>query len=166
MLSIQSMNTPNFESSIQLTMSKQQRAIAESFRRKSAAIFECYAGAIDGILVWIHKPSADECAKAGCSETKFFCGRNHKLRLNCQAVCNSNFLRYPLFILDLSPIAWRLMGCLFSRDWKVVFLRQACVSLETMLTPTPSIWQRHILQSPVEAKMLTIVLSFAASNQH
>ena len=68
---------------------EQQRAIAASFRRKSAANFECCAGAIDGILVWIHKPSAEECAKAGCSETKFFCGRKHKFGLNCQAVCDS-----------------------------------------------------------------------------
>jgi hypothetical protein len=68
---------------------EQQRAIAESFRRKSAANFECCAGAMDGILVWIHKPSADKCAKAGCSETKFFCGRKHKFELNCQAVCDS-----------------------------------------------------------------------------
>ena len=68
---------------------EQQRAIAESFRRKSAANFECCAGAVDGILVWIHKPSEEDCAKAGCSEGKFFCGRKHKFGLNCQAVCDS-----------------------------------------------------------------------------
>ena len=51
---------------------EQQQAIGESFRRKSAASFECCAGAIDGILVWIHKPSAEDCARAGCSEGKFF----------------------------------------------------------------------------------------------
>jgi DDE superfamily endonuclease len=66
-----------------------QRAIAESFRRKSGASFECCAGAIDGILVWIHKPTEEECAMAGCSSGKFFCGRKHKFGLNCQAVCDS-----------------------------------------------------------------------------
>ena len=68
---------------------EQQQAIGESFRRKSAASFGCCAGAIDGILVWIHKPSAEDCARAGCSEGKFFCGRKHKFGLNCQAVCNT-----------------------------------------------------------------------------
>jgi hypothetical protein len=68
---------------------EEQQAIAEGFRRKSAANFDCCAGAIDGILVWIHKPSQEECTKAGCSDGKFFCGRKHKFGLNCQAVCNS-----------------------------------------------------------------------------
>ena len=67
---------------------EQQRAIAEGFRRKSAANFKCCAGAIDGILVWIHKPSEEDSAKAGCSEGKFFCGRKNKFGLNCQAVCD------------------------------------------------------------------------------
>lgn len=67
----------------------EQRAIAEGFRRKSGASFECCAGAIDGILVWIHKPTEEECAMAGCSSGKFFCGRKHKFGLNCQAVCDS-----------------------------------------------------------------------------
>ena len=77
---------------------EQQQAIAESFRRKSAASFECCAGAIDGILVWIHKPSAEDCAKAGCSEGKFFCGRKHNFGLNCQAVCDTRgkFLEVPI----------------------------------------------------------------------
>ena len=80
---------------------EQQQAIAERFKRKSAANFECCAGAIDGILVWIHKPSADECAKAGCSETKFFCGRKHNFGLNCQApVCDSRGKFLEVFIIS------------------------------------------------------------------
>ena len=66
-----------------------QRAIAEKFRMKSGAGFDCCAGAIDGILVWIHKPTDADCANAGCSPGKFFCGRKHKFGLNCQAVCDS-----------------------------------------------------------------------------
>jgi hypothetical protein len=51
--------------------------------------------------VWIHKPSADECAKAGCSETKFFCGRKHKFGLNCQApVCDSRGKFLEVFIIS------------------------------------------------------------------
>jgi DDE superfamily endonuclease len=66
----------------------EQRAIAEGFRKKSGANFDCCAGAIDGILIWIHKPTEEDCEKAGCSSGKFFCGRKHKYGLNCQAVCD------------------------------------------------------------------------------
>jgi hypothetical protein len=64
----------------------QQRSIAEGFREVSAADFQCCAGAIDGLLVWIHKPTKQDCIDAGCSSGKFFCGRKKKFGLNCQAV--------------------------------------------------------------------------------
>jgi hypothetical protein len=67
---------------------EEQRAIAEGFRKVSDANFDCCAGAIDGILVWIHKPMEEDCEKAACSSGKFFCGRKHKFGLNCQAVCD------------------------------------------------------------------------------
>jgi hypothetical protein len=66
----------------------EQRAIADGFRRVSAANFGCCAGAIDGILIWIHKPSEKECENVGCSSGKFFCSRKHKFGMNCQAVCD------------------------------------------------------------------------------
>lgn len=66
----------------------QQRSIAEGFHKVSAASFDCCAGAIDGILIWIHKPSKKDCIEAGCSSGKFFCGRKKKFGLNCQAVCD------------------------------------------------------------------------------
>jgi hypothetical protein len=34
-----------------------QRRIATGFNKKSAADFRCCAGALDGILIWIHRPS-------------------------------------------------------------------------------------------------------------
>jgi hypothetical protein len=49
--------------------------------------------------MWIRKPSADECAKAGCSKTKFFCGRKRNFGLNCQAVCDSQGKFLELFIV-------------------------------------------------------------------
>jgi hypothetical protein len=38
---------------------EEQHAIAASFQKKSGASFPSCAGAIDGILVWIHKPRRD-----------------------------------------------------------------------------------------------------------
>ena len=46
------------------------------------------AGAIDGILVWIHKPTLTEAKSVGIDQQKFFCGRKNKFGLNCQAVCD------------------------------------------------------------------------------
>jgi hypothetical protein len=63
-----------------------QHAIAEGFRQVSSANFKCCAGAIDGILIWIHKPSESDCIKSGCDSGKFYCGRKKKFGLNCQAV--------------------------------------------------------------------------------
>lgn len=77
----------------------EQYSIAEGFREVSSANFGCCAGAIDGILIWIHKPSLQDCTTSGCSSGKFFCGRKKKFGLNCQAVCDVNGK-----ILDLSIV--------------------------------------------------------------
>jgi hypothetical protein len=66
-----------------------QREIANGFLEISAADFGCCAGAIDGILIWIHKPPDKDCALSGCDSGKFYCGRKHKFGLNCQAVCDA-----------------------------------------------------------------------------
>jgi len=65
-----------------------QQSIAQGFYKVSCAGFGCCAGAVDGILIWIHKPSEKDCTDAGCSSGKFFCGRKKKYGLNCQAVCD------------------------------------------------------------------------------
>ena len=65
-----------------------QYTIAQGFHKVSRAGFKCCAGAIDGILIWIHKPSREDCLDNGCDEGKFFCGRKKKFGLNCQAVCD------------------------------------------------------------------------------
>ena len=46
------------------------------------------AGAIDGILIWINRPTLEESRKVGVDQQKFYCGRKHKFGLNCQAVCD------------------------------------------------------------------------------
>ena len=78
-----------------------QRSIARGFQRVSKAGFDCCAGAVDGILIWTHKPSPKDCDNAGCSSGKFLCGRKKKFGLNCQAVCDVRgrildlSIRYP-----------------------------------------------------------------------
>jgi DDE superfamily endonuclease len=61
-----------------------QRQLADGFRDRSAAGFGCCVGAIDGMLVWIERPSKKDCLEAQCGSTKFLCGRKKKFGLNLQ----------------------------------------------------------------------------------
>lgn len=81
-------NCPAFELQFPVSHEKQQE-IVDGFRRKSDADFDCCAGAIDGILIWIHRPSKACCVDTACDAGKFFCGRKMKFGLNCQAVCDA-----------------------------------------------------------------------------
>ena len=65
-----------------------QKQIARGFCDASKVKFDCCAGAIDGILIWMHKPSLKEADGAGVGQKKFICGRKNKFGLNCQAVCD------------------------------------------------------------------------------
>ena len=65
---------------------EEQRKVASSFRKASSVDFDNCAGAIDGILIWIHKPSSMDATRSGIGSRKFYCGRKHKFGLNCQAV--------------------------------------------------------------------------------
>jgi hypothetical protein len=68
---------------------EQQREMAALFKEKSSAGIDCCVGAVDGILIWIARPTIKDCIKAACAPQKFFCGRKHKYGLNCQAICDA-----------------------------------------------------------------------------
>jgi hypothetical protein len=51
-----------------------QDSIAEGFHQVLSANFKRFAGAIDGILIWIHKPSRREYITSGCGSGKLYCG--------------------------------------------------------------------------------------------
>jgi DDE superfamily endonuclease len=65
-----------------------QRELASQFSTRSQVGFDCCVGAVDGILIWILKPSPKCCIESKCDASKFFCGRKHKFGLNCQAVAD------------------------------------------------------------------------------
>ena len=65
---------------------EEQRRIAAEFEAASTPKIRNCAGAIDGILIWILKPSLKEAKSVGVDQRKFLCGRKHKFGLNCQAV--------------------------------------------------------------------------------
>ncbi len=76
---------PQFHISYPSSLEEQQRIAAE-FETASTPKFRKCAGAIDGILIWMQKPSLDEAKSVGVDQKKFLCGRKHKFGLNCQAV--------------------------------------------------------------------------------
>jgi hypothetical protein len=49
-----------------------QKQIADAFCNASAVDFSSCAGAIDGILIWISKPSEEDAANCGFGRKKFF----------------------------------------------------------------------------------------------
>jgi hypothetical protein len=71
------------------TCHEEQRQLALGFQEKSAVGIDCCAGAVDGMLLWIEKPTEADCAIAECHAKKFFCGRKHKFGLNMQGTCDS-----------------------------------------------------------------------------
>ena len=67
---------------------EEQEKIAQEFNCVSAANIDICAGAIDGILIWMAKPTSKQAEKAMVNQGKFLCGRKGKFGLNCQAVSN------------------------------------------------------------------------------
>jgi hypothetical protein len=95
-----------------------QYAIAESFLKVSSANIGCCAGVIDGMLIWIHKPSLRDCTKSVCSSGKVFCGQKKKFGLNCHAVCDvhGRILDLSIEYLDQPQIALHFKECLCFRN--------------------------------------------------
>jgi hypothetical protein len=68
-----------------------QQLVAAGFQKKSCrAGFSICAGAINGLLIWIDKPTAYNCEMAKCGAKKFFCGCKKKFGLNIQGTCDSH----------------------------------------------------------------------------
>ena len=62
----------------------------QKFKALSKAQSDSCAGCIDGILIWIHKPSTPDLDNnIEFGSKKFFCGRKKKFGLNMQAVCDA-----------------------------------------------------------------------------
>ena len=85
---------------------EKQSSIARGFQEKSSINIPNCVGAIDGILIWTHKPNINHMKEEECfNEKKMFCGRK-KFGFNMQATCDSRgrFLdieiRFPGSTLD------------------------------------------------------------------
>ena len=69
---------------------QEQYRVAQGFRAKSDINIDVCVGDIDGILIWIHRPSKSDIKAIKFGPAKFFCGRKKKFGLNMQAVCDAD----------------------------------------------------------------------------
>ena len=119
------------------------------FRDASKVKFDCCAGAIDGILIWMHKPSSKEAKNAGVGQKKFLCGQKHKFGLNCQAVFDGRGRILDISItyggsssdclaLEASDLYRRLENGLLISGL-VLFGDNAYLNSNVMATPYPNV---------------------------
>jgi DDE superfamily endonuclease len=129
---------------------KEQQKIADGFCAISRGIFKCCAGAIDGILVWIERPSGKHCEISECAAKKFYCGRKKKFGLNMQATCDHNkkfldiYLGHPASTSDYlsfssSPLYCKLESKGFMKPGLCLFGDNAYVNTPYMATPYKSV---------------------------
>jgi hypothetical protein len=128
---------------------EEQKKIAKGFCDASKVRFDCCAGAIDGILIWMHKPSMKEADAAGVGQKKFLCGRKNKFGLNCQAVSDVRGQILDISItyggsssdclaFEASDLHKRLEDGLLA-DGLVIFGDNAYLNTNYMATPYPNI---------------------------
>jgi DDE superfamily endonuclease len=127
----------------------EQRQIAASFRSVSAVEFDNCAGAIDGILIWIQKPSGKDAVRSGIGLKKLYCGRKHKFGLNCQAVSDKRgrFLDISIkyggssadcMAFEASDLCHRLEAGLLA-EGLVLFGDNAYLNSPYLATPYPNV---------------------------
>jgi hypothetical protein len=112
-------NCPQFDISYPESV-EEQRKIAAGFKAASAPGIQNCAGAIDGILIWMLKPSLKEASRSGIDQKKFLCGRKHKFGLNCQAVsdCRGRILDISIKYGGHHQIVLLLRQVTCTSDWR------------------------------------------------
>jgi DDE superfamily endonuclease len=68
---------------------EEQKKLALGFKERSEVGMDCCVGAIDGLLLWIERPSKRDLDESTVGAKKFFCGRKHKYGMNLQGTCDA-----------------------------------------------------------------------------
>jgi hypothetical protein len=127
-----------------------QRELAAGFKERSKAGFDCCCGAMDGMLVWIERPTAFDCDMAQCGARKFFCGRKHKYGLNMQGTCDADgkfldvSIQHPASTSDFlsyttSKLSKKLETPGYLAKGLVIFGDSAYVNCSYFVTPYKSV---------------------------
>ena len=125
---------------------EEQLAIADGFRKKSAANLDSCVGAIDGMLLWTTKIRLDECDAMHVGQGKFHCGRKGKYGLCFQGTCDHNrrfidvYIGHPgstadLLAYSVSPLKTLLEKEDFLAPGLALFGDNAYMNSSNMVTP-------------------------------
>ena len=128
-----------------------QRMIAEKFCAASDVGFNNCAGCLDGVLIWMPKPSIREAKEANISRRKLLCARKNKFGLNMQAVADMDGrildmsikcggASSDLLAFEKSDLHRRLEAGLLA-DGLAIYGDNAYVNTNYMATPYPGVTQ-------------------------
>ena len=145
----------------------EQTEIMLQFKAKSSIQIDCCVGCIDGLLIWISKPTKRDQIEIGFGPTKFFCGRKMKYGLNMMGVCDARRrftwveVRFPgaasdFYAFDESHLKKTLEEKRFLRPGFCLFGDNAYVNAPYMCTP----W-RNVGSGPKDA--MNFILLYAST---
>ena len=127
-----------------------QREIAAGFKALSEAHFDCCVGDVDGILIWTHQPTEEDCEEIEVGASKCYCARKGKFGLNMQAICDHQYRFLDISILyggsssdvvafEASSIRSILEQPGFLAEGLCLFGDNAYVNRPCMATPFPNV---------------------------
>ena len=95
------------------------QSISKEFSSRSKAGFTSCIGGIDSLLIWLEKPSKEQCNEVGADSRTFLCGQKWKFGLNLQGICDARrrftyiSIQHPAYASDyLAFVTSALYGCL------------------------------------------------------
>ena len=124
----------------------EQQRLAAGFQTLSKPKFDCCIGCVDGMLLWLERPTEIECEKAKCGAKKFLCGRKSKFGLNFQGTCDAECgfldvsMRHPgstsdFLAFSASSLYYKLETPNFLAPGLCLFGDAACVNCRYFATP-------------------------------
>ena len=127
-----------------------QKMIADDFQAVSGVGFDNCGGAIDGILIWMEKPSQIDAQECGLSQKKLLCARKNKFGFNMQAVSDCRGMILDLSInyggasaeiiaFEASDLYDKLEKGLLHNSRLALFGDNAYVNKSYMATPFPNV---------------------------
>ena len=131
-----------------LISNSQQNMRSSTQLQRPSRLNQICVGCLDGMLVWIHLPSKEECEKIGVGQAKFIYGRKSKCGLNLQAICDAKQQ-----FLDISILFGDSVSDLLAFESSPIrvkmdspnFFALGCVYLAIMPTSIDCSWPRQYL---------------------
>jgi hypothetical protein len=142
-----------------------QLKIADKFEKVSKEKFNNCAGAIDGILIWILKPSKEDVNDAGCGRRIFFVVVRGNLGLTRQFP--TSVVDIWIHQLDYRVHLWtamRLREVIFMRGWRAGYKRMGLFCMVILPTLIRDTWQHPFQTFHQVARTAIIFFSLSCAS--